>query len=54
MLLLEKELRLIESKEKMIENFDSLIEENLNEPCMICFGNLSDFTLLFLIVPFPT
>jgi SNF2 family DNA or RNA helicase len=39
MLSLDKELRLIESKEKMIENFDSLIEENLNEPCMICFGN---------------
>jgi SNF2 family DNA or RNA helicase len=37
---LKKELKLIESKEKMIDNFDEMIEEKLNEPCMICFGNL--------------
>jgi SNF2 family DNA or RNA helicase len=28
-----------ERKGEMIENFDTMIEEKLNEPCMICFGN---------------
>jgi SNF2 family DNA or RNA helicase len=37
---MNKELKLIEAKEKMIDKFDSMIEEKLAEPCMICFGNL--------------
>jgi len=37
---MKKELTLIEAKEKMIDKFDSMIEEKLEEPCMICFGNL--------------
>ena len=37
---LNKELKLIEAKETMIDNFNSLIEDKLNEPCMICFGSL--------------
>jgi len=38
--ILKKELKLIEAKENMIDKFNSMIEDNLNEPCMICFGNL--------------
>lgn len=37
---LEKELKLIEAKENMIDKFSTMIEEKLSEPCMICFGNL--------------
>jgi SNF2 family DNA or RNA helicase len=36
---LEKELKLIKEKETMINNFDGMLEEKLNDPCMICFGN---------------
>jgi len=43
--ILEKELKLIEIKEKMIDNFDTMIEEKLNEPCMICFGNFDSVML---------
>jgi len=38
--IMKKDLKIIEMKEKMIDKFDSMIEEKLNEPCMICFGNL--------------
>ena len=38
--ILNKELKLIEAKEKMIDKFNEMIEEKLDEPCMICFGNL--------------
>ena len=37
---LEKELKLIEAKENMIDKFSTMIQEKLSEPCMICFGNL--------------
>ena len=36
---LEKELKLIKEKEAIINNFNGMIEEKLNDPCMICFGN---------------
>jgi hypothetical protein len=38
--ILNKELKLIDAKEKMIDKFNEMIEEKLEEPCMICFGNL--------------
>jgi SNF2 family DNA or RNA helicase len=37
---MKKELKLIETKEKMIDKFDAMIESKLEEPCMICFGSL--------------
>jgi SNF2 family DNA or RNA helicase len=37
---MNKELKLIETKEKMIDKFDAMIESKLEEPCMICFGSL--------------
>jgi SNF2 family DNA or RNA helicase len=39
MVQLEKELKLIKEKEAIINNFNGMIEEKLNDPCMICFGN---------------
>jgi DNA repair protein RAD5 len=39
MVQLEKELKLIKEKEAIITNFNGMIEEKLNDPCMICFGN---------------
>jgi len=44
-LLLEKELKLIEMKQNMIDKFDEMMEEKLNEPCMICFGNFDSVML---------
>jgi len=43
--IMEKDLKLIQMKEKMIDNFDTMIEEKLNEPCMICFGNFDSVML---------
>jgi SNF2 family DNA or RNA helicase len=43
--ILHDELKLIETKENMIDNFDNMIGEKLEEPCMICYNNFESVML---------